>query len=133
MMCIVSCSNDPEFISNGVFEIISCSNERVEFKAVVETKFYSLALISDDRTVEAKRFSNSVGSVRWANGATFQPGSSMKLPAAYGVGAMTLPAGTVMTLSEFSTPKKFKVKKIRFITEGTKEMVYDISKSSWDK
>jgi hypothetical protein len=119
--------------SNGVFEIINCSNNSVELKAVVETKFYSLAMISGDETFEAKMFSNSVDTVRWVNGSRFFPGSTMDLPAAYGVGAMTLPAGTVLKVFGFSAPENFKAEKIRLITEGTTEMVYDVSKSSWKK
>jgi hypothetical protein len=119
--------------NNDVFEIISCSNERVEFKAVVETKFYSLALVSGDETFEAQSFSNSVDTVQWANGSMFFPGSTMPFPASVGADAMTLPAGTVMTVFGFSVPENFKAEKIRFITEGTEEMIYNISKSSWDK
>jgi hypothetical protein len=120
--------------SNGIFEMISCRNDSVKFKAVAETKFYSLALVSGSSTVEAKTFSNSVDTVRWANGSRFWPGSTMSLPSAFGVGAMTLPAGTVITVYKFSLPENFKAEKIRIVTEeGAKEMFYDISKSSWDR
>jgi hypothetical protein len=57
----------------------------------------------------------------------------MRLPAAAGVGAMTLPSGIVMTVYGFTIPENFKAEKIRFITDDTEEMFYDISKSSWDK
>ena len=78
-------------------------------------------------------FSNSVDTVRWANGARFWPGSSMRLPAAHGVGAMTLPKGIVINVYGFKTPENFKATKIKFITDGKIEMYYNIPKSSWDK
>jgi hypothetical protein len=118
--------------SNGVFEIISCSGDSVKFKAVAETQFYSLALVSGEQTVEAQAFSNTEDTVHWANGSMFWPGSSMSLPAAFGIGAMTLPAGTVMKIYDFSVPENFKAEKIRIITEGTNEMFYNLLKSSWE-
>jgi hypothetical protein len=117
--------------SNGVFEIISYSPDSVKFKAVVETKFYSLALVSGKQTVEAQWCSNSADTVQWANGARFWPGSTMPLPASVNIGAMTLPAGIIMTVSDFSVPENFKAEKVRFITEGTTEMYYDIAAKSW--
>jgi hypothetical protein len=118
--------------SNGVFEIISYSADSVKFKAVVETKFYSLALVSGEQTVEAQEFSNSVDTVQFAGGSRLYPGSTFLLPVKFNdSNAMTLPAGIVITVFGFSVPENFKAEKIRFITEGTTEMYYDISKSSW--
>ena len=119
--------------SNGVFEIISFSNDSVKLRAVAETKFHSAALIAGNQTFEAKMFTNSNGTVRWVNGAQFWPGSSMQLPAAMGVGAMTLPQDAVLTVYGFTTPANFKATKIRVITEGKNEMFYNISTSSWDQ
>lgn len=122
---------------NGLFEMISFSNDSVKFKTVTETKFYSIALVSGDQIFEGHNFSNSGGTVKWANGAQFRPGSSMPMPAAFNVGPMTLPKGIVMTISDFDVPKDFKATKIRFltdvITEGTADMYYNIQTSSWEK
>ena len=117
--------------SNEVFEIISFSNDNVKFKTVVETKFYTLALLSDNQGFEAKMFSNSEGTVVWANGAQLLAGSSMSMPATFGVGAMTLPKGAVLTVEGFKIPENFKAKKIKFDT-GSKIMYYDIHNRTWD-
>jgi hypothetical protein len=119
--------------SNGVFEILSFNNDSVQFRTVVETKFYALALMSDSEIFEGKSFSNSVGTVGWANGARFWAGSTMRMPASFGVGAMTLPEGAVLTIYGFGIPEGLKAIKIKFVTEGTTEMYYNILKSSWDK
>jgi len=119
--------------SNGVFEIISFSKDSVKFKTVTETKFYSLALISGKQIIEATMFSNSVGTVKWANGSQFWAGSQMDLPATFGVGAMTLPKDAVLTVYGFKTPSNFKIEKIRFNTDEKTEMYYNISTSSWIK
>jgi len=118
--------------NNSVFEIIRFSNDSVKFKAVEETNFYGVALVSGDQMIEAGSFSNSIETVRWANGAQFLPGSSMSLPATFGMGAMTLPKGTILTVFGFKTPAIFKSTKIRFTTNGTDEMYYNIAKSEWE-
>ena len=126
-------ANVPE-PSNGIFEVISFDNDSVKFKAVVETKFYALSLISGDQTFEGKRWSNAEGTVKWANGAQFWAGSSMSMPANFGIDAMTLPQGIVMTISFFDVPDDFEAEKIRFmVEEGALEMYYNTVKSSWDK
>jgi hypothetical protein len=120
--------------SNGIFEIISFGKDSLKFKAVVETKFYALAFVSGDQIFEGKSWSNAESTVRWANGSQFWAGSSMSMPAAFGVDAMTLPEGIVMTVYRFGVPDNLKVAKIRFLTEeDSPEMYYNISKSSWDK
>ena len=119
--------------NNGVFEILSFSNDSVQFKAVRETKFYAIALMSGSEVFEGKSFSNSVGTVKWANGSQFWAGSSMGMPATFGVGAMTLPERAILTVYGFGTPDAFKTTKIKFVTEGTTEMYYNVLKSSWDK
>jgi hypothetical protein len=118
--------------SNGVFEIISFSKDSVKFKAVSETKLYSVALMLGEQAFEAKFFSNSEGTVQWANGSRFRPGSYMPMPAASGVDAVTLPKGAILTVSGFQTKDNFKATKIRFTTEGTNRMDYDIQKSAWN-
>ena len=121
-------------LSNGIFELISFCNDSVKFKAVVETKFYAIALVFEDQIFEGQKWSNAEGTVKWANGAQMWAGSSMSMPARFGVDAMTLPEGIIMTVSGFSVPDNFKMEKIRFITEeGNPEMDYNIAKSSWDK
>ena len=127
-------ANVPE-PSNGIFEVISFGNDSVKFKTIIETKFYSLALIFGDSIFEGKSWSNAEGTVKWANGSQFWAGSSMSMPANFGVDAMTLPEGIVMTIYRFGISDDFKkVEKIRFITEkGAPEMYYNIAKSSWDK
>lgn len=119
--------------SNGVFEILKISKDSVQFKVVNETKFYTIAFISDNESFEANNFSNSVGTVKWANGAEFWPGSNMGMPRTFGNDAMTLPNGAILTVYSFGTPKDFNALKIKFVTEGTNEMYYDILKSSWDQ
>lgn len=149
ILCIGACGNsgskntasentenadDPkESKSNGVFEIMTYGKDSVQFKAAAETKFYAIALISGDEVYEGKSFSNTADTVRWSNGSRFWPGSSMSMPAVFGVGAMTLPEGIIMTISGFGTPDSFSPSKIRFTTEGETEMYYNISKKSWDK
>ncbi|MDR3261065.1 MAG: hypothetical protein LBT78_04440 [Tannerella sp.] len=117
---------------NGIVEIIRVYKDSVTFKTVAETKLYAVALVSGTQTVEAGTISNSVGDIKWANGATFLAGSSIPMPKTLNVGAMSLPAGAVMKVF-FATPSSFTAKKIKFITEGTKEMSFDISKSVWIK
>lgn len=129
----VSIETTKEEKSNGVFEILSFSNDSVQFKAVRETKFYAIALMSDSEILEGKSFSNSVGTVKWANGSQFRAGSTMGMPATFGVGAMTLPEGAVLTVFRFDTPDSFQATKIKFVTEGTTEMYYNIQKSSWSE
>ena len=127
------CAQSPSLKkSNRMFEIISFSNDSVRFKAVVETKLYAVALMSDSQTFEAGTFSNSEGTVKWANGAQFRAGSIVRMPATHGVGAMTLPKGAVVKVFGFKTPENFKAEKIRFTTDDTNEMYYDIVKSVWD-
>lgn len=129
----VSTKTSKEEKSNGVFEILSFSNDSVQFKAVKEIKFYAIALMSDSEILDAKSFSNSVGTVKWANGSQFRAGSTMGMPATFGVGAMTLPEGVVLTVFRFDAPDSFKATKIKFVTEGTTEMYYNIQKSSWNE
>ncbi len=119
--------------SNGVFEIVAFSKDSVQLKIAAETKLYSVELISGDQSFEGRSFSNSVDTVYWANGAQFWPGSSMSMPASFGVGAMTLNKGAVLTISRFDTPDGFKPAKIKLTTDGTTEMWYNILKSSWEK
>jgi len=125
-------SNGTSYPSNGIFEFIGFSNDSVKFKAIAETKFYSLALISGNQSYEANMFSNSEKTVEWANGAQFQPGSSMSLPASFGVGAMTLPQGAILTVFGFKAPQNFKAAKIKFSTDEKTTMFYNLSTSSWD-
>ena len=119
--------------SNGTFEIVSFGADSVMFKTEVETKFYAIALESGDQLYEGQSFSNSVDTVYWANGARFWPGSSMSMPAVFGVGAMTLPKGAVLTVSGFKAPEGFKPSRIRFTTEGETKMYYNVSKKSWEE
>lgn len=152
MMCIASCggskseNSNPaateieekvqpveEQKSNGTFEIISFSKDSVKFKTEKETKFYTITLISGDESYEGKGFSNSVGTVRWANGSQFLPVSSMSLPSTFNMPAMTLPEGAVLTIYRFGTPEDFKPAKIEFNIDGTEKMYYNIPKLSWDK
>ncbi|MDR0829535.1 MAG: hypothetical protein LBN95_05420 [Prevotellaceae bacterium] len=102
--------------SSGIFKIISVSKDSVKFKTLAETKLYSVSLKSGTQFVAAKRFSNSVGTVRWANGSLFCSGSSMSMPASYGVDAMILPKGAVLTVF-FKTPDTFTPSNILFMTE----------------
>ena len=118
--------------NNGVFEMIRFSNDSVKFKTVEETKFYAVALVFGNQIIEAVSFTNFEGTVIWENGAQFLPGSSMSLPAAFGMGAMTLSQGAILTVYGFKTPANFKPEKIRFITDGKTEMYYNISKSEWE-
>jgi hypothetical protein len=117
--------------SNGVFEIIDVSKDRVKFKIVSDTKFYSLELMDGEQAVAASSFSNSEGNVYWANGSIFTAGSQMSMPARYGVGAMGLKAGTVMEVNRFNAPKDFKPGKVRFTTEGATQMIYDVKNKNW--
>ena len=120
--------------SNDIFEIIAFSKDSVQLKTAAETKLYSVALISSNNTTfEGGSFSNSVDTVYWANGSRFWPGSSMGMPAAFGVGAMTLNKGAVLTISGFGTPDGFKPAKIKLITDGTTEMYYNVLKKAWEK
>ncbi|MDR0660223.1 MAG: hypothetical protein LBG19_05360 [Prevotellaceae bacterium] len=149
MLCIVACGNSggkktaidssdntetaKEEKSNGVFEIIGFSKDSIQFKTEAETKFYAIALVANDEVYEGKSFSNLVDTVYWANGAQFWPGSSMNMPAVFGVGAMTLPKGAVLKITGFGTPEGFEPSKIKFVTDGETEMYYNISQSSWEK
>jgi len=49
--------------------------------------------------------------VKWAYGNLFSSGSSLPMPAFFDVGAMILPKGIVITISEFKIPKNFDAKK----------------------
>lgn len=118
--------------NNGVFELLSFNNDSVRFMVLKETKFYELSLMSGSKAFACESFANSVGDVVWSNGSRFRAGSSLGMPSTFGVGAMTLPQGAVMTVYDFNLPAGFKATKIKFVTEGTTEMYYDILKSSWD-
>lgn len=136
MLCVASfgsgksCSAQK---SNGVFEIVAFSKDSVQLEIAADTKLYSVALISGEQSFDGESFSNLVDTVYWANGAQFWPGSSMGMPASFGVGAMTLHKGAVLKIYEFGTPEGFKPTKIKITTDGATEMYYNISKSSWEK
>ena len=118
--------------SNSTFAIIRFSTNKVEFKVLSETKFYTLSLTDGSKTYEANMFSNSVESVRWANGSQFWPGSSLQLPAIYGVGAMTLLKGTELSVFGFGTPKDFNPTIIKFNIDGKTIISFDITTSEWN-
>jgi len=55
------------------------------------------------------------------------------LPAAMGVGAMTIPKDAIIKVYGFAAPENFKPAKIKFSTDGKTEMYYDVLTSSWDQ
>jgi len=115
--------------SNGLFEIISFSNDTVKLKIVEETKLYSVALTDGNQIFEAKMASNPTDTVRWPNGAKWLPNS--KFPMSM-LNVAVLSKGFVLTVYDFECPENFEATEIRFITEkGTTEIYYDILKSLW--
>jgi len=120
--------------SNGVFEIINVGSDSVEFKVVSETKLYSVQFVAGKKTLAGAKFSNSVGNLVLPGGAKAWPGSSFPMPSTGHMDLSTITPGIYLIVSEFKTPKNFKVEKIKFVTEkGATPMAYDIATSAWEK
>ena len=126
------CTHPKKSKSNGVFEMISFDNDKLQFRAVEKTKLSAVALIANDQAF-GYNDSLKVDGMHWMHGITIMGNGFIRTQSTVNMPEITLSKDAVITIFGFKTPENIKPSKIRFTTEGATEMYFNILTSSWDK
>jgi hypothetical protein len=116
---------------NGTFAILSFDNKSVSFRAVSETPFSIVSLVSAERTFNATNITNTKGNIHIGTEVTATQGSSLLLGEAKN---LRLPKDTEAKCIFADVPDGFVTKSIVFVVDDkAAPMTFDIASDTWVK